>query len=93
MVSRTVDAMDDYADRPKLTIEIEEFDANPTIAAKQFDIWSLSIPHGTLIEELGANDRSYQLGKNSGPDVSLDEGVFRDLSRLLKSQPFAGSKP
>lgn len=80
----------EYSDGRAVSITITEFDANPVIASGQFETSSLQLPHGTWVEELGANERRYRIGANSKPEREISESIFERLADELSRSTLGG---
>lgn len=74
----------DFESEPALSIEITDFDPDPVIPANRFDVSSLNLQPGTLVEELGANERRYRIGDNGKEESGVSEATFRSLVQEVR---------
>ena len=66
------------------TLEVSAFDPDPIIAADRFQLESFDLADGTIVEEVGANPRTYRHG-----DVDNPQDVLEELARKLREEGFA----
>ncbi|MFN9720858.1 MAG: hypothetical protein ACK58L_19355 [Planctomycetota bacterium] len=88
----TTRADENFEKCPSFSIKVKEFNPNPSISVNRFEMSSLTLRKGTLVEELGAKERRYRIGDKEGPEAGISEEVFRALIEIGKDKGFGAAK-
>ncbi len=81
-----------FAKCPSFSIKVNEFNPNPSIPADRFEMSSLSLQKGTLVEELGPRERRYRVAGGEEPETQISETAFKALIEIGKSKGFGAEK-
>lgn len=65
-------------------LDVESFNPDPVIAADRFQAVSLKLPHGTTVEEVGPNPKTYRIGDRA----AVSQDVLDSLSDSLRRKAF-----
>ena len=89
LVYRTVDSSQQLSEATgEFEVVVTSFSAADKVPATQFEMASLNLPKGTLVEELGTKPRRYRIGGMSKPEGQPTESQFTEWAEQLKSAPF-----